>query len=97
MKAAILISMTCMAAPLAACSQGGNSSNQAGNAAVIPADQAEQELMANGYSGERSSGQPATGESGIGTTGQSNVSGEAPAGATGSGTKDVPDRSRGGR
>lgn len=69
---------------LAACGQSADPTNSSTNATVIPADQAEQELMANGFSGERSSDQPATGESTMGTTGQANVSGAAPSGGTGS-------------
>ena len=87
MKPAMLVLMACLVAPLAACNQNTDATNATGNAAVVPAEQAEQELMANGFSGERSSGEAATGDSRLGTTGQSNVSGEAPAGATGSGSK----------
>jgi hypothetical protein len=83
--------------PLAACDRAADPTNGSGNEVVVPADQAERELMANGFSGERSSGESATGDSRIGTNGQTNVSGAAREGAAGSQSKQPPNNSNGAR
>jgi len=56
----------------------GPSAEVTGNNVTIPADQAEREYMANGMSGERSSGPSGIADTNLGTTGQSNVAGAAP-------------------
>lgn len=73
---------------LGACSPADSPSETNNASGTIPANEAETDLMSEGYSGERSSGPSGIADTNLGTTGPTTAQGSSPGpGGTGSGSE----------